>query len=76
MRGPRRSLMLAIPLAAMLVASCGETQTVSVERIVEKSVPVEKIVAQSAPMVAADAGLTPGCREDRDKGSPRSKGWW
>ena len=47
--------MLAVPLAAMLFASCGETQAVSVERIVEKSVPVETIVAQSAPMAAAAA---------------------
>ncbi len=29
MRGPRRTLMLAIPLAAMLVASCGESETAS-----------------------------------------------
>ena len=29
MRGPRRTLMLAIPLAAMLVASCGESEMAS-----------------------------------------------
>ena len=59
MRGPRRSLMLAIPLAAVLVASCGETETVSVEKIVERSVPVErtveKMVARPAAMAAAAA---------------------
>ena len=32
MRGPRRTLMLAIPLAAMLVASCGESETASAAR--------------------------------------------
>ena len=62
MRGPRRSLMLAIPLAAVLFASCGESSSVSaeaapaamaartVERIVEKEVPVEKIVVKEVPV--------------------------
>ncbi|MDE2769044.1 MAG: hypothetical protein OXI70_13225, partial [Chloroflexota bacterium] len=32
MRGPKRTLLLAIPLAAMLVASCGESETASAAR--------------------------------------------
>lgn len=55
MRGPRRTLMLAIPLATMLVASCGETQAVAAERIVEKSVAAEKMVARPVGMAAASA---------------------
>ena len=55
--------MLAIPLAAMLVASCGESSSaagapsadanaamVSVERIVEKEVPVERVVIKEVPV--------------------------
>ena len=66
MRGPRRSLILAVPLAAVLFASCGESQTVSaefvqaaapaaaaapVEKTVVKEVPVERIVAQQVEKV-------------------------
>ena len=57
MRGPRRSLMLAIPLAALLVASCGESSSAeaapaaaAVERIVIKEVPVEKVVMKEVPV--------------------------
>ena len=56
MRGTRRSLVLAIPLAAMLVASCGESSSAETATMV-KALPVEKAVAQPtgapAPMAAA-----------------------
>ena len=63
MRGPRRSLMLAIPLAALLVASCGESSSAeaapaaapaaamqAVEKIVIKEVPVERVVVKEVPV--------------------------
>ena len=63
MRGPRRSLMLAIPLAALLVASCGESSSAeaapaaapaaamqAVEKIVMKEVPVERVVVKEVPV--------------------------
>ncbi len=36
--------------AAALVAACGETQVVTVERVVEKEVPVEKIIEKEVPV--------------------------
>ena len=36
--------------AAALVAACGETQVVTVERVVEKEVPVEKIIEKEGPV--------------------------
>ena len=63
MRGPRRSLMLAVPLAAVLFASCGESSSAeaapaaapaaamqAVEKIVMKEVPVERVVVKEVPV--------------------------
>ena len=36
--------------AAALVAACGETQVVTVERVVEKEVPVEKMIEKEVPV--------------------------
>ena len=36
--------------AAALLAACGETQVVTVERVVEKEVPVEKIIEKEVPV--------------------------
>ena len=58
MRGPRRSLMLAFPLAAMLFASCGESSSVEVEAVSQavRVITAEKAVAiptgAPAPMAA------------------------
>ncbi|MYD95586.1 MAG: DUF4349 domain-containing protein [Chloroflexi bacterium] len=58
MRGPRRTLMLAIPLAAMLVASCGESEMASAARApmaasypaAAASQAVEKTVIKEVPV--------------------------
>ena len=59
MRGPRRSLMLAIPLAAMLVASCGESSSAEAAPAVAAAAyaapaaaaaPVEKMVVKEVPV--------------------------
>ena len=65
MRGPRRSLMLAVPLAAVLFASCGESSSAeaasaaamaamaapaAAEKIVIQEVPVERVVVKEVPV--------------------------
>ncbi|MDE2867655.1 MAG: DUF4349 domain-containing protein [Chloroflexota bacterium] len=49
MRGPRRTLMLAIPLAAMLVASCGESSTDSPSFAVEAAPAAPAAMAVAPP---------------------------
>ncbi len=56
MRGTRRSLVVAIPLAAMLVASCGESSSAeAVQAAQPAAAAVEKMVARPAAMPAAAA---------------------
>ncbi len=54
MRGPRRSLIVAIPLAAMLVASCGESSSAEAPQAAQPPA-VAKMVARPAAMPAAAA---------------------
>ena len=56
MRGTRRSLVVAIPLAAMLVASCGESSSAEgIQAAQPAAAAVEKMVARPAAMPAAAA---------------------